>query len=399
LFAACGHKEPLEQNSPGAVPGGDAGLEDSNLFLDATFADAEPGDTGRADAGIKPPIERCNTPIPLRVGEFVEVAASEGRNDHILQGCGYFSFGELAELVFTFTPTITGAYETGWGFPGPPAEMLIVTDCQNACESEVARIPASDFAPGLARVQLNAGVSYSMILNYRLTGSPGDDTIYAYLGEPCISQCAPGDGCGQDDGCGFVCVACGAGEECVEESGICEPVASLCEPKDELPFGPCSEVDTLCDPRGCVGGCQDQCGYSTCTFDQVWEHHEWYAPTSCAYEQCPTLPLALPFNYASDFTSATAALPLDSNSGECGAEHAIALEWGYNFQHAEFVTGRNGWTIDSASDGELYPAINSALGFAHFQDVELGITSPSGVSFRLAFQYGPQLLVQSIAPQ
>ncbi len=318
------------------------------------------------------------------------------RNDR-LAACN----GALAQrdLVYAFTPNVTGVYlleATAVAGPSFPADyvtpdVVVTRDCQDACAS---------LTPGTNhRFVLEAGVAYSMVVRLFEAGPVGDQQVELRVAPPCIQQCS-GRACG-DDGCGATCGTCNATaqEECDEGAGACLPVANLCT----LDLaGPCNLPGHVCDPAGCAGSCEPLCFLRVCEqqgASHAWVSRELYAPSSCALAGCPNLPLALPFDYASDFTSARVVIPLDPVTGQCLPVGTPALVMGFNQQHSRYINSVAPWRILQASSGDLFDSggFDTLLDFLDGPQV-LRVRSPGGVRFDVEFAWGANVILRAIRP-
>ncbi|MCC7381481.1 MAG: hypothetical protein IT384_06600 [Deltaproteobacteria bacterium] len=308
------------------------------------------------------------------------------------------SDGLTGDWVFELRPPVDGRYAVrGLGpdptrpFQAPHTELVIGTDCDTICETAVAR--------GRREVSalLDADQTYFILAG--VYAAPTDPPVLSLeISAPCVPAC-DGKACGPD-GCGASCGVCDAdrGMECVEPIGQCRPLADVCSV--DLGGTPCTALGSSCTQEcEAVEWCE-QCFVPVCEqhdfSSPTWIIHHHYPETRCDLERCGTLPAEIAFTYSLDFTSATADVPLDPETGVCGAGSSPAISFGWNGLHSELALGLNGWTLLAASDGTLYPEINALLSFPHDRVIGLEVLSPAGRRFRVDFRFGAHLRLEAI---
>ena len=168
----------------------------------------------------------CASAIAVDALPYSNMANNTGvGDDYQTAGCGGLEKGAgTGDLVYLFTPAVTGVYAIGLA-PDPttpmPGMVFVVTDCADipgACVDASGDL----YGGGEYPFKLEAGTTYYIIVDGWFSSDEGPFELT--IGEPCLPSCAD-KACG-DDGCGSSCGTCGESELC-NEQGQCEDASAV----------------------------------------------------------------------------------------------------------------------------------------------------------------------------
>jgi hypothetical protein len=244
---------------------------------------------------------------------------------------------------------------------------------------------------GLRPVRL--AVSEPCQASTQLPSSPGNEVWQGTCDEA---------SCGHD-ACGVPCGRCSEPDFCDAFNHTCLPTAPEACAAEVWPTGLCDPPGFICDPDGCSDTPCAPCAWRVCvgnvdTGRSYWRHASRELSPSCVLAGCPVLPVTMPCEWSSDFTSARASVPLDATTGDCLPEGQAALSFGLG-AHSNFMVGDNGWVIEASSAGIVSPQ-GVAMDTPTYTPFTLRVRSPLQQRFELLLTWlsGPSLRIDRIEP-